>query len=978
MKCISVLLLSAASLLAQGGSFVTGQAGRLVIGQPTFTSQDPNSSDTILGAVSGIAFAGDTLIVADANRVGALPANHRVLLFRGASSMFPSASAELADNRKCPVCVGQATTVLGQPDFTTTTLNLNATASSLRLPTAVASDGVHLVVADTDHNRILIWNTIPAVNNQPADVVVGQPDFVSVGTSTSPTATSLRGPQGVWIQNGKLYIADTGDDRVLIYNHIPTKNGVAADVVLGEPNFTTNVQIDLSKQVTTATATNMLNPVAVTSDGVRLLVTDLGYNRILVWNSIPGSNAAPADFAIGQPDLVSGAANNGYSTNPNDTTVPPVQTPVLCPTQTGTDTNGHPTYDAVCNATISFPRFALSTGSQIFVADGGNDRVLLFNRFPTQSGASADIILGQIGGGVDQATDAADSMSTPMGMAWDGANLYVSDTYNRRIVVYTPAATLVPYQGVTNSASVDIIAYGTVTIGGTITANNVVTITISGTNYTYTLKSTDTISSVVQALVNAINSSNNGGGDPNVIATADTSGSEVVLTSRQAGAAGNSVTYSASASTSATVTATAAGANLSGGADSAKIAPGTVVTISGCVGWQSCTLSGAPVSADLTKSQLPTKLGGTEVYFNGIQAPLYYVSPFQINAQIPWEINDTTSINAYVRTELPNGTQVTTPVAVTIVPANPGIYTQSGTNPARAVAFHGSNSAIGIVSVDGTVTANDAATVTVQDRSYSYTVQSGDTLDTIRDNLIALINNGDPIVTAYAAGVFDRIVLQARVEGPAGNGIPIGASASSGATVIMTAFSASLCCANVAGAPITDQNPAAPSEIIYVYATGLGLPQLSDTISSLLQTGVQWPQNGPQTAPPNDTDHSVSALAGGSTADVLSASLLGGSVGVYKVVLHLNASLSPNSNTPVTIAQSTFVSNVAYIPVTNQGTNASVGSSAAPLVRRSARPLHSTQSSGAASSGSNTSGGATPAVKSSAPHRPTDRREILP
>src|SRR4051794_1649345 len=33
--------------------FTTGQAARLVIGQPTFTSQDSNSSDIVVGAVSG-------------------------------------------------------------------------------------------------------------------------------------------------------------------------------------------------------------------------------------------------------------------------------------------------------------------------------------------------------------------------------------------------------------------------------------------------------------------------------------------------------------------------------------------------------------------------------------------------------------------------------------------------------------------------------------------------------------------------------------------------------------------------------------------------------------------------------------------------------------------------------------------------------------------------------------------------------------
>ena len=59
MKCISIFLFSAAALC--GADFTTGQAARLVIGQTTFTSQDSNSSDTILGAGSGLAYAGDTL-----------------------------------------------------------------------------------------------------------------------------------------------------------------------------------------------------------------------------------------------------------------------------------------------------------------------------------------------------------------------------------------------------------------------------------------------------------------------------------------------------------------------------------------------------------------------------------------------------------------------------------------------------------------------------------------------------------------------------------------------------------------------------------------------------------------------------------------------------------------------------------------------------------------------------------------------------
>src|SRR5262249_5030312 len=155
--------------------------------------------------------------------------------------------------------------------------------------------------------------------------------------------------------------------------------------------------------------------------------------------------------------------------------------------------------------------------------------------------------------------------------------------------------------------------------------------------------------------------------------------------------------------------------------------------------------------------------------------------------------------------------------------------------PSVGMVYHGSSSAVGIVSVDGTATTNDTATVTIEDRSYTYKVQSGDSLDSIRDALVSLINQ-DPKVTAEASCVFDRIMLRARAQGPDGNGITYGASASSTATVIMTAIGGSLCCANVEGSPVTQDNPAAPGEVVVVYATGLGLPDLNDTNKELLTT----------------------------------------------------------------------------------------------------------------------------------------------
>jgi uncharacterized protein (TIGR03437 family) len=369
----------------------------------------------------------------------------------------------------------------------------------------------------------------------------------------------------------------------------------------------------------------------------------------------------------------------------------------------------------------------------------------------------------------------------------------------------------------------------------------------------------------------------------------------------------NVTVTAASGQTTAALVATASGSTLSGGGDAASIAPGTIVSILGS------NLAFQTASADPNANNLPTKLGGTQVYFNGIPAPLQLVSPNKVNAQVPWELGDTTSISAFVRSERDDGSvMVTTPVAVTIVTANPGIYAQPDTVPSIGIVYHASSSAAGIVSVDGTATAGNVATVNVEDRNYSYTVASGDTLDTIRDALVALINT-DPKVTATASGVFDRILIQARVQGPDGNGITYGATADPSATVIMTAIGTSLCCAAVANTPITVDNPASPGEMIYVYATGLGVPVLTDGNKDLITTGAMYPVGAPVTAPAS----SVNSIAGGKTADVISATLMPGTVGLYQVLLHLNPDIPTDVFTQLTIAQDIYVSNIVTVPVVN-------------------------------------------------------------
>src|SRR5262245_54469500 len=111
MKCVSFFLLTAAGVFA--ADFNNGQAGRLVIGQETFTSQLDTPTDSILGGVGGVAYANNMLFVADSSRAGAGPLNHRVLVYPSVSGMLPNPTDQLDYTRKCPVCLGSASVVLG-------------------------------------------------------------------------------------------------------------------------------------------------------------------------------------------------------------------------------------------------------------------------------------------------------------------------------------------------------------------------------------------------------------------------------------------------------------------------------------------------------------------------------------------------------------------------------------------------------------------------------------------------------------------------------------------------------------------------------------------------------------------------------------------------------------------------------------------------------------------------------------------------
>jgi len=918
---LSCLFLIIGSLAAEE-SFPTGLAARLVIGQPTFTAQEEGASATLLGAVGGVAYANDMLVVADSNRIGATPVNHRVLIYKNLSQMLPEPTDaipqdELEDQGFCPVSVGEATVVLGQTEFEVDPEDALQTpaADTLRRPLGVATDGVRLAAADTDNNRVLIWNTIPVYNAQPADVVLGQPNFETALANfpTSPTSQSLRGPQGVWIQDERLFVADTGNNRVLIWDPIPTSNHAPANFVLGRESFVDFVPPDLLEADFDPQADSMLNPVSVTSDGQRLYVTDLGYNRVLIWNSIPDRNTQPADIVVGQPGMTSGVAN---------------YTSELCES-TGQDDDGDDIYPGRCAATLSFPRFALSDGEKLFIADGGNDRILVYDHLPLEDGTAADHVIGQVSDTENHVSDdeylneiaSAGVVRTPLSLAFDGENLYAADPFNRRVMVFTEAEDLLANTGVRNAASIEGYANSIVLFAGGTNEGEEVSLIIQGEReYVYEMREDDTVGDVILGLAAEVNE---GDGDPDILAVPNSSLLALILVSRVSGSAGNSIAFTFSLSEGAVdIAISAEGSTLEEGGEATRIAPGTIVSVFGeNLAEGEFVVPGGP-------EDLPTEYGGVQVYFDGVRAPLFYVSPTQINAQMPVEFSDREGVNAWVRTERSDGSVTASNVIpVPMIYANPGVFGYySGEEPRQAVAVHSSSYATGVVSVDGGAREGDTAAIIIgpedNEREYKYTVQESDVdyededgnitdpyygAGNIRRALIELVNQ-DPEVEASPSGQFNRIILRAREPGPEFEGIPYSVHTKDDTFVVLTATTDELCCASQAGTLVTEANPAVPGEIISIYATGLGLVDPEEA-SEAQQTGK------PYTGPELNNATRTSVFLADLTAHVLFNGLEQGGVGLYRIDFQLNPTLPTDLLSVGAVYQDYQLSNRFTVPV---------------------------------------------------------------
>ena len=355
-----------------------GMSASYVIGQSSFTANDPNQG----GAVAGNTLSGVVGTLFESRNTSLyIPdsGNHRVLGF----NEVPTASNVSANF------------VVGQTDLSSA--NPGTSSTQFTDPSGVFVSDTQFFVADSGNNRVLIWDSLPVNGSTPANYVVGQLDFTSMAPGCS--SSTLSGAGSVFVADDKLVIADNVNQRVLIWNAIPTANGVAADIVIGQQNFDYCLPNDSTGTGVsgTPTATTLNNPGGIWTDGVRLLVTDTGNHRVLLWNTFPTMSGQAADVVFGQTLMDSA-------------------TPEL--SQSG----------------LNSPKSVTSNGNQIVVADSGNARVLIWNTFPSVNKPDADIVIGQADFTSNTPILGQNTLTTADNVFVDRKNLFVVD--GNRILMF--------------------------------------------------------------------------------------------------------------------------------------------------------------------------------------------------------------------------------------------------------------------------------------------------------------------------------------------------------------------------------------------------------------------------------------------------------------------------------------------------------------------------------------------------------------
>jgi len=391
---ITVEFVDSTYAVASGGTsgwFHTGQDADIILSGIDF---DNTGGPLLFNHPSGIATDGQRLFLADTF-------NNRVLIW----NTLPTGNVP-------------PDLVLGQKDFTSNDPGLGR--DQLNWPFGVATDGTHLVVTDVNNARVLIWNTIPTQNGEPADIVLegGGAPWSSSQASDLPGAA-----WGVWTNGEKLVVSNTwAGGSVLIWDTFPTRDNQPADIVLTGGG-------------------DMGTPRHITSDGTHLIVGDHNArvqgqpeHGSFFWKTFPTSDDQPYDFYMskgygwlrgaflsdGRLLLMGGDAPelriwNSFPQDEND------EADIVLELRTAGLWAGD--YESVA-----------VDGERIYISQGNLNRIIGYSSVPTQSDQLPDFIIGS----PDLSTNTLEThFFIQNGVpASNGEELFVTSDFDRKLYVW--------------------------------------------------------------------------------------------------------------------------------------------------------------------------------------------------------------------------------------------------------------------------------------------------------------------------------------------------------------------------------------------------------------------------------------------------------------------------------------------------------------------------------------------------------------
>jgi uncharacterized protein (TIGR03437 family) len=610
-----------------------------------------------------------------------------------------------------------------------------ATSAQLYMPTGVAVDSAgNLYIADAINYRVR------KVTNGVIATVAGNGTQGFSGDNGPAASAQLSGPTGIAADSaGNLYIADSGNIRKVSNGVIATVAGNGTQGFSGDNGPATSAQLYLPWGVAVDPAGNLYiadtynSRIRKVTNGVITTVAGNGTQ------SFSGDNG-PATSArlYGSHAVAAGPDGSVYIADSSNNRIRKVANSVIT-TVAGTGTAGFSGDNGpAISAQLTDPEgVAVDSAGNLYIADTGYSRVRKVANGVITTVAGGGATLGDNG----PATSA--QLYSPKGVAVDSAgNLYIADTYNQRIrkvsngVITTVAGTGThgPSSGDNSPATsaslfsptgVAVDSAGNLYIADTgnnrvrKVSNGVIT-TVAGTGgYGFSgdnglatsaqlynpegiavdpagdLYIADTLDSRIRKVSNGVIATVGGNG------TYGFSGDNAPATSSQlsrptgvavdsagnvyaADRDNNRIRVLAPAAVIVRTPTIVSMVNAASYIDGA-ISPGEMVTIFGSgIG----PATAAYATTDPSTGKLATTIGGVQVLFSGVAAPLIYASSTQVSAVVPYEM--ASFANPAVWIEYAGETSNTD--QVTLAPTAAGLFAQNSSGSGTGAILNQDNS----------------------------------------------------------------------------------------------------------------------------------------------------------------------------------------------------------------------------------------------------------------------------------------------